>query len=171
MGPWGTVIMGFFGGVFFAAADVIALGWNFTLIVPVLVFGAMATIAARKIGQAPAGRFDAGRKAGRIIAAATSAEGVGIPMVALVLLNTGHGDEVLPGIAVVVGLHFLPMAYGIPFRPFYVLGSFLLLGAVAGFLLRQPEGSIVAGMAAAGVLWAASWLALRGRRRFPLARE
>jgi hypothetical protein len=73
---------------------------------------------------------------------------------------TGHPDLVLPGIAAVVGLHFLPMGYFIPFRPFAVIAWLLLLAAAAGMVLRQPDGAVFAGIAAALALWAASALAL-----------
>jgi hypothetical protein len=53
------------------------------------------------------------------------------------------------------------MAYAIPFRPFYVLAVLLLLAAVSGMLLRQPNGSIIAGVTASLVLWVASGIALR----------
>ncbi len=164
MGPWGALIMSFFGGTFFAAASVIGGGWkNPLLIIPVLVFAGIAAIAQHRIRHAPPGAFEPDARAGRIISWASTAEGVGIPVVAMALANTGHNNLVLPGIAAVVGLHFLPMAYAIPFRPFYALAVFLLLAATAGFLLKQPLGAELAGMAAALALWAASAAAL-GRK-------
>ncbi len=67
--------------------------------------------------------------------------------------------------ALVVGLHFLPMAWAIPFRPFAVLGGALLLAAAFGFGLAQPLGGAVAGFAAALALTAAALLALHRDRR------
>jgi len=161
MGPWGALIMGFFGGIFFEAASVIGLGWNSPfLLAPFLVIAAIAAMARRGMSRAGRQRSDPSRRAGRIIALASILEVAGIPLVALTLANTGHVNLLLPGVAVVVGLHFLPMAYAIPFRPFYVLALFLLMAAVVGMLLPQPEGSVIAGFAAACALWAASGLAL-----------
>jgi hypothetical protein len=162
MGPWGAIVMGFFGGVFFAAAAIKAEGWHsLLLLIPVFVFVAVAAVAARLIGRAAPGAYDTGAKAGKIIARASIAEGAGITLVALTLANIGRNDLVLPGIAVIVGLHFLPMAYAIPFRAFYIIAALLLAAAAVGFVLRQPEGSIVTGLAGALILWAASVLALR----------
>jgi len=162
MGPWGALIMSFFGGIFFVAANVLASGWkNPLLLIPFLAFAVIAAIAWRRIKHAPPGSFEPDSRSDRIISWATIAEGVGIPAIAMVLANTGHNDIVLPGIALVVGLHFLPMAYAIPFRPFYILAALLLLAAVSGMLLKQPEGSIMAGVAASLVLWVASGFALR----------
>lgn len=161
MGPWGALIMGFFGGIFFAAASVIAGGWKSPyLIIPFLVLAVIAVIARRMMKHAGPASFDASPRAGRIISLSSIAEGVGIPVVALTLANTGHINLLLPGVAVVVGLHFLPMAYAIPFRPFYGLALLLLLAALAGMLIQQPEGSVIAGFAAACVLWVASGVAL-----------
>jgi hypothetical protein len=161
MGPLGALIMGFFGGVFFVAASIIAGGWdNPFLAVPVLVYAVIATVAGRRLRRASPGAYEPDLRTGRIIARATIAEGVGIPIVAMALGVTGHPDLVLPGIAAVVGLHFLPMGYFIPFRPFAVIAWLLLLAAAAGMVLRQPDGAVLAGIAAALALWAASALAL-----------
>jgi len=164
MGPWGALIMGFFGGIFFAAASMIGAGWKTPLLIfPVLVFAVIAGIAWRLIRYAPPGAYEPDAKAEKVISWASIAEGVGIPVVATALGITGHHNLVLPGIAVVVGLHFFPMAYAIPFRPFYALAVFLLLAAAAGFVLKQPEGAVIAGVAAALALWIASAFAL-GRK-------
>lgn len=161
MGPWGAIIMSFFGGVFFAAASVMAVGWKIPLLLtPVLVFAIFATLASCRIKHAPPGSFEPDARSGKIISWASIAEGVGIPVIAMALANTGHNDILLPGIALVVGLHFVPMAYAIPFRPFYLLAAMLILAALAGALLKQPAGSIMAGISASFALWAASTLAL-----------
>ncbi len=162
MGPWGAVVMGFFGGVFFAVAAVKADGWRSPLLlIPVIVFVAIAAVAARMISRAAPGAYDTGAKAGKIISRASIAEGVGITILAFALANLGRNDLILPGIAVIVGLHFLPMAYAIPFRAFYIIAALILAAAIIGFVLHQPEGYIVTGLAGALVLWAASVLALR----------
>ena len=50
------------------------------------------------------------REAARVMSWSSAAEGVAIPIVAPTLANTGHADATLPGIALGVGLHSLPMA-------------------------------------------------------------
>ena len=89
------------------------------------------------------------------------AEGIGLFIAANVVMNLGHRDLLLPAMALVVGLHFLPMAYAIPFRPFWLLGLSLLAAAALGFGLDQPAGGVVAGSAAALALTGAAVLALR----------
>jgi hypothetical protein len=160
MGPSGAIIMSFFGAVFYLMALVGRTGWESpALIVPVVVFGLVAWRAGvlMRAGASPA----ASERAGRVIMWSSIAEGVGIFLVANVLVNLGRPDLVLPGIAVIVGLHFLPMARAIPFPPFYGLAVALLAAAGVGFVLRQPLGGEVAGLAAAIALWIASAAALR----------
>ena len=161
MGPWGSIIMSFFGAVFLTAATVTAIGWKTPfLLIPCLAFAAIATIASHRINRAPNGRFEPDARAERLIARSSIAEGILIPVVAMTLANTGHNDLVLPGIALVVGLHFLPMAYAIPSRPFYLLAAALILAAAAGMVLHQPAGSIIAALTASLALFLASAVAL-----------
>ena len=154
--------MSFFGGSFFAWAIVLTAGWRTPLLViPVLIFLGFAAAAGLKLKRADGHLYAPSEHASKVMSWASAAEGVGIPVVALTLANTGHQAQVLPGIAAVVGLHFLPMAWALPFRPFYASAAFLLLAAVLGFSLQQPAGSIIAGAAAAFTLWTASFFALR----------
>ena len=161
MGPWGVLVMSFFGGSFCAWATVLAVGWHTPLlIIPVLVFVGLAAASVRKLRRSDGHIYAPSEHAKKVTSWASAAEGVGIPVVALTLANTGHQSQVLPGITAVVGLHFLPMAWAIPFRPFYASAACLLLAAALGFSLQQPAGSIIAGAAAALTLWSASFFAL-----------
>jgi len=168
MGPWGALIMGFFGSVFFTAAIIMQGGWkNPFLLIPVLAFGTITAVSYRLIAHAPPGQFEPSARASKIISRSSIAEGVGIPVVILILSNTGHADLVLPGIALVVGLHFLPMAYAIPFRPYYAPAFLLLLAAAAGMWLPQPGGSILSGIMAGSSLWLAAFTALTRKPATP----
>lgn len=161
MGPWGALIMSFFGAGFFTWANVLAIGWRSpVLAVGPVVFIALAALAGSKIRRSADGAYAPSRKAGQIISWASAAEGVGIPIVALTLANTGHADATLPGIALVVGLHFIPMAWAIPFKPFFACAALLVCAAIVGFTLRQPVGSSVSGYVAAITLWGASIAAI-----------
>jgi hypothetical protein len=48
--------------------------------------------------------------------------------------------------ALVVGAHFLPIAFAASFRPFYLLGAALILAAIAGFVVRTPAGGEIAAL-------------------------
>ena len=166
MGPWGALVMSFFGGVFFSVALAQAGFAKLPfLLVPILVVAVIAAIAVRMIARAPPARYTPSADARKIMSRATIAEAIGIPVVALTLANIGHNDLVLPGIAIVVGLHFVPMAYAIPFRRLYGNAALLVAGGVAGLILQQPAGSIISGAVGALTLWAASVFALARPRR------
>ena len=165
MGPWGALVMSFFGASFCMWASVLLAGWSSPLLaIGPLVFFALAAIASHKIRRSARGAYSPSPKAARVMSLSSAAEGVAIPIVALTLANTGHADATLPGIALVVGLHFLPMAWAIPFRFFYVLAAVLVTVACTGFLVGQPNGSILVGYVASLTLWTASILAIARKR-------
>jgi hypothetical protein len=162
MGPAGAGIMGFFGAVFFIAALGPVIGWmNPLFLLPIGGFGYIAIRSNALVRRGSPAQREGTARAGKVIVWSSIGEGIGILIVVNVLANVGRADLILPGIAAVVGLHFLPMAYGIPFRAFYAVGSALLIAATLGMLLPQPTGAAVAGIAAAASLWIASAAALR----------
>jgi hypothetical protein len=165
MGPWGALIMGFFGAGFFVTASVQEGGWRNPLIIaPVVVFAGLALTAWRMIAAAAPSAYSPSPAAAKVISRATMFEAIGVPVVAMGLANTGHGALVMPGVAAVVGLHFIPMGWAIPFRPFFGLAVVILAASCVGFVLPQPTGSMVAGFVSALALWTASVLALRRGR-------
>lgn len=160
MGPWGAIIMGFFGAVFFGMAIIPEAGWRSPLLlVPLVVFILLAALA---IARFRAGRAtpSANPRAGTVIGWSSAAEGVAIPIAATLLGNMGRSDLLLPAIALIVGLHFFPIAYAVPFPRFYLLGAALVAVAVLGGVLPHPAGWIVAGLGASAALWLASAVAL-----------
>lgn len=165
MGASGAIIMSFFGAVFAAMTLATQYGWRgAALLVPFILFAVIASaavVALRRSG----GAKTASERAERVIMWSSMGEGAGIFIAANLVVNLGHRELLLPAIAVVVGLHFLPMAYAIPFRPFYALGTALLAAATLGFALHGPNGARIAGFAAAAILWIAAVLAVRRQQR------
>lgn len=165
MGARGAVIMGFFGAVF--AALTMHLQWQVTgamLAFPFVVFLAIGAAAVDTMRL----------KGNEIVLSATTkkalmwsstGEGIGVFLASNVVANLHRPDLLLPAIALIVGLHFLPIAYAASFRPFYLLGASLLLSAVIGFLVAAPVGGEIAGIAAALCLWIASAAAISRDRQ------
>ena len=77
------------------------------------------------------------------------------------MINLHRPDWLLPAMALVVGLHFLPIAAAARFRPFFALGAALILAAMLGFALPAPIGGDLAGFMGALSLWAAAAIAVR----------
>jgi hypothetical protein len=161
MGAWGAIIMGFFGAVFAA----LSLDWSgpakFAPFAVTALIWAIAAVLLRRPGASPT----LTKQGERVIQYSSAAEGVGLFLAGNLVTNLGHPEWLLPSMAAVVGLHFLPMAYWLPFKPFGALGVALLFAAGAGFALSDSVGPMVAGLTAAASLWVASLLALQREAR------
>lgn len=161
MGAWGAVIMSFFGAVF--ASLTLYWQWHLNgaaLAVPFLGF-ILIGLAASYVIRSPGEGIKPSPKEERAIMWSSIGEGVGLFLASNIVINLHRPDLLLPSMALVVGLHFLPIAFAASFRPFYVLGTALILVAIAGFVVRAPTGGEVAGFMAAGALWLASAIAVR----------
>jgi hypothetical protein len=173
MSAWGALIMSFFGAVFVA----LTLYWQLHLTGPLLALPflgfALIALAAALVIRQPGTGVLLPPKAEKAVMWATIGEGVGLFLAANFAINLHRQDLLLPAMALVVGLHFLPIGLAAAFRPFLLLGGALILAAVAGFLLGAPTGGEVAGLAAALALWTASMLAIlrdrRAKRQSPAA--
>lgn len=161
MGSRGAIIMGFFGALFVAMTLKLQFGWaGIALALPFLIFGLIALAAAAVIRR-PGEGIQPTERQGRIILWASTGEGIGLFIAANLVINLGHPEWLLPAIALIVGLHFLPMGLGFPYRPFLLLSIALLGASALGFLLAAPFGGAVSGFGAAAVLWVAATLAVR----------
>lgn len=153
--------MSFFGAVF--AALTMYWQWDTSgvaLATPFSVFVVIGLASAYVI-RLPGSGFAPSEKAERAIMWSSIAEGVGLFLAGNIVVNLHRPKLLLPAMALVVGLHFLPIAHAASFRPFYALGAALILSAVAGFILGAPIGGTVAGWMASVGLWIAATLAVR----------
>lgn len=160
MGAWGAIIMSFFGAVF--ATLTIAWQWHATgalLALPFIVFAIIGVIAACAIRLQGTGMVLSPR-AERTIMWSTIAEGIGLFVAFNLVVDLDRLEWRLPAMAMIVGLHFLPIGRAACFRPYLILGVALILSAAAGFALPAPVGGAIAGGAAALCLWIAALLAI-----------
>jgi hypothetical protein len=161
LGSWGALIMGFFGAFFVSLTLALQCGWTGIAVgLPFLVFAALALVAIATIRRPGTGLLPTERQS-RITMWSSIAEGVGLFVAANLVTNLGHRELLLPAMALVVGLHFLPMGFGFPYRPYSVLGLALLAAAALGFTLTAPLGGAVAGFAAGAALLGAAAMAVR----------
>lgn len=131
------------------------------LIVPIAI-----SLALLALGWRGSRAFQSrGRHVGKLVALWTSIEMIALVVTANVLENQHRADLMLPLGAIIVGLHFFPLARGIPVRLYHSTGAGMLVAGVAGLLVPAAERQMVAGMGAALVLWATALvIVLRGRR-------
>ena len=161
MGAWGALIMSFFGAVF--ASLTLYWQWHLSGVALALPFLAFVLIgfAASYVIRTPGEGIKPSPKEERAIMWSSIGEGVGLFLAANIVINLHRPDLLLPSMALVVGLHFLPIAFAAGFRPFYILGTALVVAAIMGFIVEAPTGGEVAGFMAAGALWLASSIAVR----------
>ncbi len=160
MGSWGAIIMSFFGAFFAALTLRLQLHWNGPKLgLPFLLFAVILLLAVAVI-RLPGKGITPSERGGRAILWSTIGEGIGLFIAVNVVVNLHHEEMLLPAMALVVGLHFLPIAYAESFRPFYVLGVALLVAAAIGFGMSTAGGGTLAGFTAACALWVASLLAV-----------
>jgi hypothetical protein len=156
--------MSFFGAVFAS----LTLYWErhvtgTALVLPFVVFGLIA-LAAGVLIRRPGEGLKPTPKEERAIMWSSIGEGVGLFLASNIVTNLHRPDLLLPSMALVVGLHFLPIAHAARFRPYYLLGSALIVSALVGFVVGTPTGGELAGFMAAGALWLASIMAIRRDR-------
>jgi len=124
------------------SAVLIALGWH----------------RAGQTTDAP----DARRHRGRVVGIASAVEGVAILVAVNVLANTGRQDLIAPVVAIIVGLHFLPLARFLPAPIYYLTGALLVVVGLAGTAVDDPTSRILTVcIGAATILWLSCAIVLR----------
>lgn len=161
MGAWGALIMSFFGAVFAS----LTLYWHLNFSGIALAFPFLSSLliglAAMYVIRLPGDGIKPTPKEERAIMWSSIGEGIGLFLASNIVINLHRPDFLLPSMALVVGLHFLPIAFAAGFYPFYVLGAALIVAATVGFVMGAPMGGEVSGLMAAGAVWLASGIAIR----------
>jgi len=105
------------------------------------------------------------RRIGRLVGWASGTEGVAI-LVAVNLLNwTGLQAYDVCAIAVIVGLHFIPLARMPHARIYNVTGTALVALGLAGCLLPEAARGLTVGTGGATVIWATCAFVIRRMMR------
>ncbi len=129
---------------------------RWSLAVPVLVSVALVAAAYRASLQGEPRTPEEERRIGRLIARWSIFEGVAFSIGIFALLLLHRPSDITPLIAVIVGLHFLPLARGIPMRIYYATGIALILTGAVAFFLPVAAHAPVACLASGIILWASS---------------
>jgi hypothetical protein len=120
--------------------------------VGVVVSGLMVVLAWRRGGQ-PAALAEQKRR-GRIVGIASAVEGVAIFAAVNVLVNLGRRDLIAPTVAIIVGLHFLPLARWLRAPIYYLTAALLVAVGMAGATVQDvPARIVTVCIGAAAVLW------------------
>jgi hypothetical protein len=159
----GAMFFAGFGTAWLCWGDVICLGGgNWTLGLVIAVGLGLAVAAARQFAanrSALAGRASTphSRRVARIFHWVNGGQWVLIIVLVNVLNITGLAAWVVPMIIAVVGLHFLPLAAVMRYRPHYASGlALLLLAVVFPFVANGGPRSGLGPLGAGLILWASA---------------
>ena len=120
--------------------------------VGILISGLMVALDWRRGGRS-AVREERKRR-GRLIGTASAVEGASIFAAVIVLVNLGRRDLIAPAVAIIVGLHFLPLAHWLPAPIYYVTAALLVTVGMAGAVVQDlPARILTVCFGAAAVLW------------------
>ncbi len=156
--------MSFFGAGFASMTLLLQLQWRgLGLGLPFVGFAVIA-LAAMIVVRQPGDGFARPEGSGKVMLWSSMGEGVALFLVAQLVVNLGRPDLLLPAMALVVGLHFVPIAYWAPFSQLYILAAVIVAGGVVGLSIDQPAGGTVSGFTAAAALAGASIAAIRRER-------
>jgi hypothetical protein len=167
MSSTGAIIMGVFAAIWWLVG-VRASGHASTLTygIPLVIAGLIVIVALRgrdRFGQATPEEH---ARRDRLVGLASAAEGLAIFVAVNVLTNLGRSDYAGPVIAIIVGLHFMPLARWLPSRLYYSTGALLIGLGVCGFAIRRPDlRLLIVSVCAASILWLTSFVVL-ARARF-----
>lgn len=131
------------------------------VVVPIAISLALLALGWRGSGMVPS----RGRHVGRVVGLWSAIEVAALLVTANVLENIDRGDLMMPLGAIIVGLHFFPLARGIPVRFYHVTGAGLVFAGLVGLLLPAGERPMSVGIGAALILWGTALVfVLRGRK-------
>ena len=163
----GAIFFAFFGGVWLEgwaiySARPFALKASIALLALALASVAYATYRRHAAELAARGDTPGSRRAKRIFHIVNAAQWVRVFIGANLLSRNGLSVWIVPMVILVVGLHFLPLAFVFSNYPDYVTGAALMLLAVA-YPLAAPSGPAdpVGSLGAGLILWASAVWALR----------
>jgi hypothetical protein len=158
----GIWVLTIFAAIWGAGGIVVGHSPVWLAVVPIAISLAMLLWASRQpVGT---GNPVEGDRVGRAVGIATAIEGVAIFLAANVLFNLNMPTLLLPAIAIIVGLHFIPLARWIPVPLYYRTGAGLIAVGLAAALLPPDDRAIATGVAAALVLWASCIMLVRRGR-------
>lgn len=125
--------------------------------VPLVVSGAFIAFASRPRFHAPPASPEELARRGRLVGIASGAEGLLILIVVNVCAKIGRRDLFAPVVAMIVGLHFIPLARGLSAPLYYATGALLVALGIVGVGIRDVDHrTVVVTVGAACVLWLTS---------------
>lgn len=157
----GMVILAVFAAAWASLALLLSGGAAPLLLLPILVSAALLASGWRASGLVP----PRGPHVGRLVGLWSALEGVGILIAGYALQRLHRDDLILSATVIIIGLHFFPLARGIPARIYHGTGAALVALGFGALLLPRAQQPIAVCLGAALILWATMLVAMRDARR------
>jgi len=159
----GSIIMSIFATIWWIVGALNS-GWS-----PIVSFGTPIAIFVflfairKKQNMTPTELSEQeGRRIGRLVGIASGTEGIIIFVVVNILANIGKSDLLSPIIAIIVGLHFIPLARWIPAKLYYYTALVLVVVGTIGLIISDSILRMkIACLGSALTLWITSYIVLR----------
>jgi len=158
-----ALVMGAFAAIWWLIGVRSAgLPWPVPYLVPGFFSLAIPVAAIRTWGANDSTLTSHGQNPGRVIGIASGMEGAAILVAVIVLANTGRQDYAAPVIAMIVGLHFVPIARGLRAKVYHLpVGLLVAIGAIGIAVPDVRTRLLVVCLGAASALWLTSAAVLR----------
>ena len=164
MSSTGAIIMTVFGAIWWMIGAHASRRGSAPLYVLGLLIAAALTFAAMRSAN-PATTPEEESRRGRLVGIASAIEGVLILIAVNVLRNIGKAGFVAPAVAVIVGLHFVPLARWLPASLYYGTALLLIVVGGVGYTVPDDHGRLLlVSFASAAVLWLTAATVLLGMR-------
>lgn len=139
MRPNGVIVLSFFAAIWAILGLHIAGQPVWAQALPVVLSVVLILLAVTGGRNAPPPSPEERKRIVRTVMIWSAIEGVAIFGGINVLVNIGHSEWEIAYIAIIVGLHFFPLAIGLR-APFYWLTGLGLIGAAAAGVVLLPFG-------------------------------
>jgi hypothetical protein len=131
------------------------------IFLPIAISAALLAWGWRDVGMVGS----RGPHVGRVVGRWSAVEVIAILVATSVVQYLHRDDLIFPAVVIIVGLHFFPLARGIPARLYYATGAGLVLAGIVALLLPAGERANMVCLSAALILWATALaMVLRARQ-------
>ena len=159
----GSIIMSFFATIWWIVGALNS-GWSpiVSFGIPIAIFVFLFAIRKKQNITPTELSEQEGRRIGRLVGIASGTEGIIIFVVVNILANIGKSDLLSPIIAIIVGLHFIPLARWIPAKLYYYTALVLVVVGTIGLIISDSILRMkIACLGSALTLWITSYIVLR----------
>jgi hypothetical protein len=118
-----------------------------------IVSAVLIFAAAQRFKGAPPRDAGQVKRTRRIVSLAAGGEGLLISIAANLMIHNGLAGFVLPAVAIIVGLHFVPLAMLLKVRIYYLTAVLITAAGLAALAIDPNHRALVTGLPVAMLLW------------------